>query len=123
MFADYFFRHVRVKSIIVPEKEKHLILGRVGGVVVKSHCLELAFLSVYLPPYTSAYNKRTYNEVILYLIKVLSTLPVRTFPIIMVDANCKVGLTQDDRGNWTPSAHSSVGPNEAEKENAQGNIF
>ena len=97
--------------------------GRVGCVLLKTKQTDLALMAAYLPPINSSYNHKLYLITIDVIKNILKNLPTRALPIILLDANAKVGPSPGPEGTLMAGLHNCIGCCSAVKEDAAGTIF
>ena len=94
--------------------------GRGQAVRSRRRCSDITYICAYAPPASSAGNAlgvttKLYN----WIAHVLSKLPSRTSPVLCMDASARTGVSKDGE----VAVSESIGPCDAEIQNANGSIF
>eukprot|EP00929_Paragymnodinium_shiwhaense_P056482 TRINITY_DN28260_c0_g2_i1.p1 TRINITY_DN28260_c0_g2~~TRINITY_DN28260_c0_g2_i1.p1 ORF type:complete len:541 (+),score=33.54 TRINITY_DN28260_c0_g2_i1:83-1705(+) len=96
-----------IVSIAAPRDDE--LRGRAAAVRVKQGNTDITFLLGHLPA-SFASNAQLYNRVLEYLKGVIYSLPVRTIPILLADANAHVGTVSSRAiGPWYPETENKPG--------------
>eukprot|EP00929_Paragymnodinium_shiwhaense_P071707 TRINITY_DN36433_c0_g1_i4.p1 TRINITY_DN36433_c0_g1~~TRINITY_DN36433_c0_g1_i4.p1 ORF type:complete len:281 (-),score=48.70 TRINITY_DN36433_c0_g1_i4:76-918(-) len=110
----------RVTDIIAPRGE---LAGRIAAIRIKGPRMDALFIALYPPPFSNARNRRMYSKVMAKLNDILMSTANRTCPIIMTDANARLGIRKDATGQWAEDPAEGIGRFAAEHENESGRLF
>jgi hypothetical protein len=95
--------------------------GRCLAMRAKTTQTDITFYSIYFPPEGSAI--KISDKLDLWIRRSLCDLPNRTLPVLLLDANAKLGLIRDTANNIHNVVSSAVGNSLPSMENHNGFIF
>ena len=118
-------RHKRLRLQWVREvySPPDQLAGRAGALRIKGRCSDLLVIVGYVPVEpTNASQRQAVHAFYTWVDSLLSRSPARTLPILLLDANGRMGLQRlgDGPGQIAPDHDATVGPWGAEAQNHNG---
>eukprot|EP00929_Paragymnodinium_shiwhaense_P097914 TRINITY_DN59487_c0_g2_i1.p1 TRINITY_DN59487_c0_g2~~TRINITY_DN59487_c0_g2_i1.p1 ORF type:complete len:228 (-),score=29.06 TRINITY_DN59487_c0_g2_i1:11-619(-) len=100
----------RIVQVVSP------VQGRVAGLRFKGAQADTLLLAAYPPPYTTKINKDMVKKVWAAVDKTIAATGHRCCPVLLCDANARIGLRRAGNG-WEPDNADEVGGFSPEREN------